>query len=468
MFSSVATLTDELRAGRISAVDLLEQSLATVERFDPGINAFTDITAQRARREAQMVDEQDLANTRGYPLAGIPYGVKNLFDLSGVTTRAGARINRDHPPAIHDAFAVASLSRAGGVCVGALNMGEYAYDFTGENAHDGNCRNPHDVAHMAGGSSSGPAAAVAAGMVPFALGTDTNGSIRVPSSYCGLFGLKPTFGRLSRSGVFPFVSSLDHIGPIARTAEDIATVYDALQGRDWRDPAQIDRALEPVWISHNEGIGGARVAVAGGYFQKRSSDFANEAVAAVAGALSASDEVILPEAERARAAAFLITAAESAGLHLPRLRTRAADFDPMMRDRLLAGTMIPGPWVTHAQRFRRWYQRECAALFESVDLIITPATPTVAPAFGQPVVTLDGVDVPVRQAIGLYTQPISFAGLPAITVPYWGAGNRLPIGVQLIAAPWREALLVRAACLLERAGVCVARQPDITNLLPKE
>ena len=182
-------------------------------------------------------------------------------------------------------------------------------------------------------------------------------------------------------------------------------------------------------------------------------------------------DVIIPEAARARAAAFLITASESAGLHLSRLQARAGDFDPMMRDRLLAGTMIPSPWVSHAQRFRRWYQHELLALFEKVDLIITPATPTVAPAIGQSTVMLNGVSVPVRQAIGLYTQPISLAGFPAMTVPYWSArtdhsqaaltsAGSLPIGVQLIAAPWSESLLVRAALHLEQAGICQARAPQ--------
>jgi len=468
-FATVTELAHALRAGETSAVDLLGQTLGCINGLNGAINAFTDLTADRAKGEALAADKRLKSGLEHTALTGVPYGVKNLFDIRGVTTRAGSRINRDNAPAARDAFGVAALEGAGAVCVGALNMGEYAYDFTGENAHDGDCKNPHDVLRMAGGSSSGPAAAVAAGMIPFALGTDTNGSIRVPSSYCGLFGLKPTFGRLSRAGVFPFVASLDHIGPIARSARDIALVYDALQGDDPRDPVQGSRLTELVSPAlgqgSDQGIGRARVVVAGGYFRERTSDFADEAVAAVAKALGAENEVIIPEAARARAAAFLITASESAGLHLQRLQARASDFDPMMRDRLLAGSMIPTPWVTQAQRFRRWYQNEVSALFEKVDLIIAPATPTVAPAIGQSTVTLDGVLVPVRQAIGLYTQPISFAGLPAMTVPYWGAqagaDGHLPIGVQLIAAPWAESLLVRAACYLESAAICKALPPKM-------
>src|SRR5208283_1501965 len=187
------------------------------------------------------------------PLAGAPFAVKNLYDIEGLPTRAGSKINRDRAPAGADATLVARLEAAGGVLVGALNMGEYAYDFTGQNAHYGPSRNPHDLGHMTGGSSGGSAAAVAGGLVPIALGSDTNGSIRVPSSFCGVFGLKPTYGRLSRAGAFPFVSSLDHLGPFARSVADLALTYDAMLGRDPTDPAQADVAPMPSTITLDDG-----------------------------------------------------------------------------------------------------------------------------------------------------------------------------------------------------------------------
>ncbi len=180
------------------------------------------------------------------PLAGVPYAVKNLYDIEGLVTRAGATINEANAPAIADAFVIARLEAAGAILVGALNMDEYAYGFTGENIHDGPSLNPHDPRHMTGGSSGGSAAAVASGMVPFALGSDTNGSVRVPASLCGLFGLKPTYGRLSRRGVFPFVASLDHVGLFARTTADLARIYDVMQGKDALDPVSAQRDVEPV------------------------------------------------------------------------------------------------------------------------------------------------------------------------------------------------------------------------------
>ena len=198
----------------------------------------------------------------------MPFAVKNLFDVAGLPTLAGSKINRGRPPAERDSPLITRLEAAGAVLVGTLNMGEYAYDFTGENIHYGASCNPHATAHMAGGSSGGSGASVAGGLVPLSLGSDTNGSIRVPSSFCGLFGLKPTYGRLSRAGSFPFVASLDHLGPLARSTLDLALAYDAMQGYDPADPVCVDRAAEPVVPGLEHGINGLRVAVAGGYFKR--------------------------------------------------------------------------------------------------------------------------------------------------------------------------------------------------------
>ncbi len=392
------------------------------------------------------------------PLAGVPFAVKNLFDIAGLPTLAGSRINREHPPAAADAVLIQRLEAAGAILVGALNMGEYAYDFTGENCHDGPSRNPHDPARMTGGSSGGSGGAVAGGLVPIALGSDTNGSIRVPSSFCGLFGLKPTYGRLPRTGSFPFVASLDHLGPLARTTVDLALAYDAMQGADPRDPACADRPAEPVGMLLAKGAAGLRIATAGGYFRAGASPEALAAVDAVAAALGAAREIEIPEAARARSAAYVITASEGAALHLGRLRERAVDFDPDVRDRLIAGALIPAAMVVQAQKFRRWYREAVLRLFDGVDAILAPATPCVAPPIGQKTLMLAGREVPLRPNIGIYTQPISFIGLPVVAVPVPLAGG-LPIGVQIIAAPWREDIALRIAYDLETAGIVRAPLP---------
>ncbi len=412
------------------------------------LRAFTDVLDARATATAATAS---VATASG-PLAGIPFAVKNLFDVKGLPTRAGSLINRGRAPATADSPLIERLEAQGAILVGALNMGEYAYDFTGENVHDGNCRNPHDPERMSGGSSSGSGAAVGADLVPLALGSDTNGSIRVPASFCGVFGLKPTYGRLTRARSFPFVNSLDHLGPLARSATLLTAAYNAMQGPDAADPACADRLPEPV---EDTGIQGLRIAVAGGYFQKNAGPDARAAVATIAHALGATRTLELPEAARARAAAYVITTVEAANLHLERLRTRPQDFDPATRDRLIAGAMLPGAFYVRAQRFRRWYRDAVLRLFQDVDVILAPCTPVAAPLIGQPTIDINGQAMPARASIGVLTQPISFIGLPVAAVPVVRTG--MPLGVQVIAAPWREDIALRVALDLDTRGVCAAR-----------
>jgi aspartyl-tRNA(Asn)/glutamyl-tRNA(Gln) amidotransferase subunit A len=449
--ASAAEIARAVSAGETSVTAVVEAALTAIAEHNPAINAFTAVTDARARTRAKALDAERARGRRLGPLAGVPFAVKNLFDVAGLPTLAGSKINRERAPAPRDATLIERLERAGGVLVGALNMGEYAYDFTGENIHDGPARNPIDLDRMTGGSSSGSAAAVAGRLLPLSLGSDTNGSIRVPAALCGIFGLKPTYGRLSRARTFPFVSSLDHVGPFARTVTDLAIAYDVMQGFDPADPVGIDWDPEPVLPSLSEGAKGLRIAVAGGYFRKGASAEARSAIERVAGALGAEREIEIPESARARAAAFVITASEGAALHLHRLRTRPAEIDPAVRDRLIAGAMVPAPLVTKAQKFRRWYRDRVRTLFSEVDAILAPSTPCTAPLIGQQTFVLDGVEMPVRPNLGVYTQPISFIGLPVVAVPV--PLEPLPIGVQIIAAPWREDVALRIAYALEQQGV---------------
>jgi AtzE family amidohydrolase len=456
---SASEIARTVRNGERSALSFTEAALTRIKNVDKTLNAFTDVTAARARAKASALDRARREGQLLGPLAGVPFAVKNLFDVSGLPTRAGSKINRKHAPAPRDATLVERLEAAGAVLVGALNMGEYAYDFTGENVHDGASHNPHDLTRMTGGSSGGSGGAVAGGLVPLALGSDTNGSIRVPSSFCGIFGLKPTYGRLSRARTFPFVASLDHLGPFARTVKDLALAYDVMQGNDPDDPACTDRPAEMALPTLDRGIQGLRIAIAGGYFRKGASAQTREAMKLVAKALEVQREIEIPEAERARSAAYVITTTEGAALHLGRLRKQASAFDPATRDRLIAGAMVPAALVNQAQKFRRWYRERVLELFSDVDIILAPATPCTAPKIGQQTFVLDGVEMPLRPNIGIYTQPISFIGLPVVAVPI--PLTPLPIAVQIIAAPWREDLALRVAEALEQAGVATAPRPEI-------
>ncbi|PSM50706.1 AtzE family amidohydrolase [Chroococcidiopsis sp. CCALA 051] len=460
--ADAVTIATAVRAQQVSAVEVAIATLDRITARNSALNCFTTVTTETALADAAKIDRAIASGQDPGVLAGVPFAVKNLFDIAGITTLAGSKINADNPPASRDATAIARLKQAGAILVGALNMDEYAYGFVTENSHYGATRNPHDTNRIAGGSSGGSAAAVAGGMVPLTLGSDTNGSIRVPAALCGVYGLKPTYGRLSRAGAFLFASSFDHIGTFTRSVRDAAIAFDVLQGWDSRDPVCTQRS--PVETLHvaslqPDNIDGLRIAIAEDYFRTGAEPEALAAVERVAQVLGATQYVTIPEAHRARAAAFVITACEGANLHLANLRSRLEDFDPATRDRFLAGAMIPASWYIQAQRFRRWFRDRVRAIFQHVDLILAPTTPCVAPFIGQQTIQLDGREILVRPHLGLFTQPLSFIGLPVLSVPI-ARSNGLPLGVQLIAAPYNEGKILQVAAMLEAEGVIAASVVD--------
>jgi AtzE family amidohydrolase len=453
-----ASMATQMAAGKVSSRELLQSCIARIDATDAQVNAFTDKTLIRAFAEADAIDTRRAKGHALGPLAGVPYAVKNLFDIEGVVTLAGSTINRSHAAATADAFLVSQMKAAGAVLVGALNMDEYAYGFTTENTHYGPCHNPHDLSRIAGGSSGGSGASVAAGQVPITLGSDTNGSIRVPASLCGVWGLKPTFGRLSRRGTYPFVYSIDHLGPIASTLSGLALAYDALQCPDPLDAGCHALDIEHVMPHMSHGLQGLRVGVLGGYFHDHASPAAREAVALAAQTLGATDEVMWPDAALGRAAAFIITASEGGSLHLNDLRTRADEFEPLSVDRFIAGALQPADWTIKAHRVRRMYRDKVNALFKDWDILLTAATPVSAPVIGTEWLEINGTKHPARAAMGLLTQPISFAGCPVVAAPMWPTQTGgMPIGVQIIAAPWREDLAFRAAQVLSETSVAHAK-----------
>lgn len=454
-FPDAVTLAADIRQGKTSAQAVMQTTLDRIRQVDGQLNCFTTVLADQAQQAAAAVDAAIASGQTPGPLAGVPFAVKNLFDMAGVVTLAGSKINQENPPAQQDATLIARLKQAGAILVGGLNMDEYAYGFVTINSHYGATPNPHDLSRMSGGSSGGSAAAVAAGLVPLTLGSDTNGSIRVPASLCGIYGLKPTYGRLSRGGAYLFAASFDHVGPFARSVADLALSFDLMQGADDRDPVCSQRPVEPTLPGLDQGLAGLRVAIAGDHFARGMQPEVAAGLKTVVDALGVSDTVIIPEAARARAAAYIITAAEGSQLHINRLKSRPMDFDEATRERFLAGAMIPSGWYLQAQRFRRWYQQQVRALFQSVDVIVAPTTPCVAPPLDQTTLEIEGETFPLRPHMGLYTQPLSFIGLPIVSVPVHQPGA-LPVGVQLIGAPYQEAKVLRVAAYLEAQGITTA------------
>lgn len=436
--NGVLDLAAQVRSGAISAVSLAERTLASIARHEPDLNAVTRLLPERARREATAVDAEIAAGRDPGPLAGVPYGVKDLFDLASLSTTAGSALYADAPPASRDAQAVTRLREAGAVLVATCNMDEFAYGFATINAHHGTTLNPHDRARLAGGSSGGSAALVAAGLVPFALGSDTNGSVRVPASLTGTYGLKPTHGDLPLRGVFPFAESFDDVGPFANGVADMQAVWQVLAGRrsgSKRAPLHIARL--------------------GGRFRENADP---DQLAAMDSIAPQAPLLELPEIARARSAAFIVTAYEGGALHRERLAQQPMAFDPATRDRLLAGALLPDDLYAEAQAFRRAYKATVAALAAPFDVLIAPAAPCTAPLVEHPRIVIDGAQSPARADLGIHTQPISFLGLPSLGVPLRRPG-RLPLGLQLIGRPHGEADLFTFAAALEAQGLIGWSEP---------
>jgi AtzE family amidohydrolase len=434
-----------VRGGSVTAGLVLEATLGRIAARNPVVNAFTVVVAERARERAARLDMARASGGVLGPLAGVPFGVKAMIDIAGVTTTAGSALHRHSPAAVHDAAVVRRMEAAGAICVGALNMDEFGLGGTTENALYGPTRNPHDPARTAGGSSGGCAAALAAGLVPLAIGGDALGSIRLPASLCGVYGLRPTYGLMSRQGVMGG-GRISTLGPMARSAADIGLCHDVVRERAAADRAGGRERTDP---------GDLRMALAGGYFRERLDADAADAVERAARALAIDRIVDLPEPRLARAAAMLINTSETPVGKLEALRTRLDEFDPATRDRFLAHALMPAQWPLHAQRFREWHTREVLRLFESVDVVLLPATPCTAPLLGTRTIMIDGVEAPTGPTLGWFTQPLAGTDCPAMTVPIARPG-RLPIGIQLFAPPRCEQWLVHVAERLEAAGVAAS------------
>jgi AtzE family amidohydrolase len=463
MMENAVAIAKKIHSGQLSAATATKAALERIRLHNSSLNCFTRVLEESALQQAQLVDQRIASGEYVGPLAGVPFAVKNLFDIAGITTIAGSRIHASRPPAERDATAVERLTKAGAILVGALNMDEYAYGFTTENMHYGPTRNPHDPERVAGGSSGGSAAAVAAGFVPLTLGSDTNGSIRVPAAFCGIFGLKPTYGRISRAGTLLFAESFDHVGPFARSVQDLALAFDVLNGPDLLDPTCSDRPPEYTLPELEGGATGLRIAMASDPYFKQGEPAALDAVTKIANALRVDRSVAIPDIEQARAAAYVITACEGASIHLPDLRTRPQDFDPSVVERFQAGALMPASWYLHAQRFRSVFRNSMRELFRSVDVILAPATPCPAIRIGQPTIVLSGKELPSRANIGIFTQPFSFIGLPIVSVPIFQQGS-LPLGVQIIGAPYNEAGVLRVAWQIEQMGIARAHPPVLEKI----
>lgn len=409
----------KLRAREISAVELTQESLRLIRRTQPLLNAFITVTEELALEQARRADEELSRGVDRGPLHGIPYALKDLFKTRGIRTTAGSKIFADYIPD-SDCEVCRRLTEAGAVLMGKTGLHELAFGITNDNPHFGAVRNPRDPARIPGGSSGGSGAAVAAELVFFAMGTDTGGSIRIPASYCGCVGLKPTFDLVSRAGVLPLSSSMDHVGPLTRTVRDAALVI---------------RAITTLDASRSKAIAGSRIGIPRNFFTERLApavESAFEQALKRAASLGASlISITVPDPVAINTAARIIQLSEASSV-LRSYLDRRSDFGTDLLSLLDQGRLISAVDYVDAQRLRRLYQKRWDAVWEEVDVMFTPTTPVQAPLIGQMEVT--GEDV--RLASTRLVRPFNALGLPALSIPFGTAD--LPAGLQIIGPGFSE------------------------------
>jgi len=461
---TIEELAPLLQDKQVSPVEVTRAYLERIEALDEALNAYITVTAAQALADARRCEEEIMRGDYRGPLHGVPVALKDLYDTAGVPTTAASKIYADRVPA-EDATSVTRLRAAGAIILGKTNLHEFAYGVTSESSYFGPARNPWDPERVAGGSSGGSGAAVAAGLCVVATGTDTGGSIRIPAALCGIVGLKPTYGRVSCHGVLPLSWALDHPGPMTRSAYDAAVMLAAMAGYDPRDPASADVPVPDYTTGLSESLAGLRVgldpewALTGVHDEVRSAFQAALDVLKDLGANVV--EVSVPGLEEGMEAALTILSAEATAVHEEFLRTRPDDYQPDVRARLEKGFQVRGIDYGRARRKGEELRREFDLLFQEVDLFATPMCAIPAPKIGQREVTIGGESVPVMASLTRYTRVFNLTGLPAITVPCGFSSEGLPIGLQLGGRAWDEATVLRAAYAYERATGWTRHRPTL-------
>jgi aspartyl-tRNA(Asn)/glutamyl-tRNA(Gln) amidotransferase subunit A len=440
-----------LRSQTCSSAELTGEALERIRKLNRALNSFLTVMEESALARARQMDDELGRGLHRGPLHGIPVALKDVFSTKGTRTTCGSRIFAGYVPD-HDAAAVERLEAAGAVVVGKTNMHELAYGVTSDNPHYGAVRNPWDPERVAGGSSGGSAAAVAAGMVFMAMGTDTGGSIRIPASFCGTVGLKPTYGRVSRYGVLPLDFSLDHMGPLTRSAHDTALVLEAIAGFDPRDPSSSRRPVERYLPEEPVDIRGLRIGLPQDFYFENADAEVVEAVRRMAGVAEGLGarvaQVRLPDVAAVNTIGRIILLAEAAAI-MERDQARRGEFGDDVRALLDQGRLIPATDYVNAQRLRRLKQQEFARVWLEADCLFTPTTPTTAPRLGERTVTIGGTTEDLRLATTRLVRAFNVLGWPALSMPCGFDSLGLPMGLQIVGKPFAEATLLRVAAALE-------------------
>ena len=465
-FTSISDASALIESRDLSPVELVEAHLARVEQTEPQLNAFITLLADEALEQANAAEREIAAGNYRGALHGIPIGLKDLYYTKGVRTTVGSKILRDFVPG-YDAAVTERFSEAGAVLMGKLQMHEFALGATSVNPHDGPARNPWNPGRITGGSSGGSGAAVAAGQCMGALGSDTGGSIRIPAALCGIVGLKPTFGRVSRHGVYPLSSSLDTVGPMTRTVRDSAIMLNAISGHDPRDPSSANVPVQDFAQGVESGVEGVRIGIPDDFFYDVIDPQVSEAICAASGVLSELGAVVercsLPALNHALGISSAILVTEAAEVHLDNLRNRPQDIGADVRARLHLGAVTPAVDYLEAQRARAAYNAELADAMRSYDLLLAPAVATGAPGIHQEFVEISGKPENALSLMSRLTRPFNLTGQPTISVPCGFTGDGMPIGMQLAGRNWDESTVLRAAYAYEQAAEWRHRTPTLES-----
>ncbi|WP_170763838.1 amidase [Ruegeria lacuscaerulensis] len=460
-FDTVRGLKARLAARKITPTELVDVFAERVSQLNNRSKAFITVTGDAARKAAEALTIDDLERS---PFAGIPYASKDLFDVEGVLTSAGSRVFHDRI-ATEDAFAIARMREANALSLGKTNLHEFAYGATGENEVYGTCVNAYDPNRLAGGSSSGSAAAVAFGLVPASLGTDTGGSVRAPAALNGLVGLKPTIGRVPTTGVVPYCWTLDHVGIMTRDVADCADLLGIIAGYDPRDPGSQNLPVEDYAAALDSDISGLRIGIPTNFYYERTDPeilVALEAVKSFVIAQGASlIPVTFPDLEHSRAVSLTVQMPEALSAHSAYLQDRGELYGQDFRAGLALGQTLLAEHYIRAKRFVELYRQETNALFDEVDLILTPATPEIAQKLGTVKTTRDGVEEAVGNAITRFTTFFNMSGHPALTMPCAMHSEGLPIGLQLVGRYFEESTILRAAFAVENDGAFSIPHPKV-------
>jgi aspartyl-tRNA(Asn)/glutamyl-tRNA(Gln) amidotransferase subunit A len=457
-------VAEKIRTRQVSPVQVIESVLARIDTLDNTLNAFITILAEHALREAREAEREILAGRYRGPLHGVPVSIKDLFATKGIRTTAGSRVLANYVPD-HDATVVERLRTAGAIIVGKTNMLEFAYAAV---HHDyGPTPNPWDLARSSSGSSSGSAVAVATGMGYGSIGSDTGGSIRLPAAYCGIVGLKPTYGRVSRHGGIPVSWSADHFGPMTRTAGDAAALLGAIAGEDPRDPTS-GRVSVPDYVAAlSGGVAGKRIGISDLYLRHRVDStvlaLVEQAIATLEHLGATVEEITLPPPSEAVSALLAILMPEAAVYHLPWLREQPESYGSAVRERLELGTVTPAVSYIQGQQVRRRLVDEFLSAMEPVDLLVTPTGPTAATLLVGDLITGHEADPQVLAALIHFSGPFNLTGFPAVSIPCGFTTSGLPVGVQLVGKPWQEGSLLAAAHAYEQVTDWHRRLPAVVH-----